>query len=121
MPVDFSYAPSTPRGRVRMYLRDHRPDSYAFTDTEIDVFLEIGGSWQGAVAEAATALLADRARFGRVYSVSEDGRSRSDDELQGIQYLQDLIDRFGGGGALPRAVVTYPGPHPSDPRRWEGT
>ena len=119
MALPFTYDPSTDRGKVRLYVRDHRPDSFAFTDAEIDVFVAVGGSWQAAVAEAATALLADRARFGRIYSVSEDGKSRSDDEIAGVQYLEKLIAQFGGGGggaaSMPRVTVTHFARHPSDP------
>jgi hypothetical protein len=115
--VAFTYDPTTDAGKVRLYLRDNREDRAAFTDAEIAVFLSIAGTWQRATAEAAKALLADRARFARVYTQSEDNKSRTEDELAGAAYLKDLIAQWGGGAVvLQQVTVTYMGRHPSDPR-----
>lgn len=115
----FTYDPTTDTGKVRLYIRDNREDRMAFTDAEIAVFLAVGGTWQRATAEAAKALLAERARFARIYTDGEEGKSRTEDELAGAAYLKDLIAQWGGGAVvLQQVVTTYAGPHPSDPRRW---
>ena len=91
----------------------------AFDDEEITIFIEVGGSWQRAVAEGAKALLADRARFARVWSRADGTVQESGDDTAGIEFLNGLIDRWGGGATsstLPLVVVTNMGPGASDPR-----
>lgn len=115
----FTYDTATDIGKVRLYLRDHDRERAAFSDGELQIFIDVGGDWKKAIAEGAKALLADRARFARVWSRGDQTVNESGDDTAGIEWLNSLIDRWGGGSAvaaLPSVIVTHAARHPSDPR-----
>lgn len=110
----YTYTLTTDIGKMRMYLRDHPEGRAVFTDEELSAFATASGSWQRGVADAAGVLLMDVARFARVFT---DDEGNVVDETAGAEYLQSLIDKFGGGMTVtPKVVVTNLGAHPSDPR-----
>lgn len=113
----FTYDTSTDIGKVRLYLRDHNRDRHAYTDEELQVFIDAAGDWQSAVGDAARNLLMEAARFARIFT---DQEGNVVDETAGAQYLESLIDRFGGGATvLRKAVITRMGRHPHTPRNVE--
>lgn len=114
----WTYDTSTDIGKVRLYIRDNVRERSAFDDGEVQVFIDVGGSWQRGIAEAAKALLADRARFARIWSRGDPTVQESGDDTAGIEWLNALIDRWGGGSqssVMPRVVVTHFAASPSDP------
>ncbi len=106
----FTYNLTTDIGKVRLRLTDTREGGW-FSDTEIQYFLDSGGSVSGAVVEGAKVLLADRARRAR----SASGPGGSYDDRAQVQALQALITQYGGASSdLPEAVITMPALQPMD-------
>lgn len=104
----FSYDITTPRGRVRFNLADTEAGAYVFEDAEIDQMLSTEGDAAGATVACLRALLADRGR--RAKSFSMQGLSLSDTAQ--IQAIRDLIRVYGGD--LPFVAVVMPGLLPMD-------
>ena len=109
----YTYDLTTDVGKMRMYLQDFPEGKARFTNEELTMFATEAGSWQRGIADAAGVLLMNVARFARVFT---DAEGNTIDETAGAEYLQDLIDKFGGGTTvIPRVSVTNLGRYPSDP------
>lgn len=111
--MSFTYSPTTDRGRVRLRLSDTRAERAAFSDEEIDALITDEGGWAGATIAGARILMADRARFARVYSNTEG----SVDETAGLAALQAVIEQMMAKTtqSLPTVLVRTLGSHPMDP------
>lgn len=98
----FTYSLATDRGAVRLTIADTNSASYAFEDDEIDYFLTQGTTVTGASILAMRALLADRARRVKIFTVQ--GQSYNDNaQIAGIEKWLTIH-----GGNMPTCGTVMP-------------
>lgn len=88
----FTYDITTDRGKTRLKLGDTSSSAYVFEDDEIDYFLDVGSTVDGAVAEGLKVLIVDRARRAKSFSM----QGLSLDDSKGLQYLREQLAMYGG-------------------------
>jgi hypothetical protein len=106
--VAFTYDITTPRGRVRFNLADTDSGAYVFEDAEIDQMLSTEGDAAGATVACIRALLADRGRRAKRFSM----QGLSLDDTAQIQALRELLALYGGD--LPSVAIVMPDLLPMD-------
>lgn len=114
--MSFTYTATSDIGKCRLKLADTggvAPGStatsgYAFEDAEWQMFLDEAGSVNGAVGNAARALLADGARRQRAFSLP--GVTYNDSGR--VAGLKELIKLYGA--EMPTLTVRMPAPIGSD-------
>ena len=104
----FTYDITTPRGRVRFNLADTDSGAYVFEDAEIDQMLSTEGDAAGATVACIRALLADRGRRAKRFSM----QGLSLDDTAQIQALRELLALYGGD--LPSVAIVMPDLLPMD-------
>ena len=104
----FTYDITTPRGRVRFNLSDTDSGAYVFEDAEIDQMLTTEGDTDGATVACIRALLADRGRRAKRFSM----QGLSLDDTAQIQALRELLALYGGD--LPSVAIVMPDLLPMD-------
>ena len=78
MAFTYSDSSTADRDRIRREIGDTVKSTPLFTDGELDDFITIEGSWQGAAAHACEALAT---RFAREFTFSADGASFQKERL----------------------------------------
>jgi hypothetical protein len=106
--VAVTYDITTPRGRVRFNLADTDSGAYVFEDAEIDQMLSTEGDAAGATVACIRALLADRGRRAKRFSM----QGLSLDDTAQIQALRELLALYGGD--LPSVAIVMPDLLPMD-------
>jgi len=108
--VAFTYDLTTDIGKVRLKLTDTRVASAWFSDAEVQLGLDQGGTVNGAVIYLARVLLMDKSRRGARWTNAEG----SYDDTSCIAALQELIRQYGGAHVLSSVSVTFPALLPMD-------
>lgn len=104
----FTYDLSTDRGQLRLRLADTNSEAYAFEDAELDHFLTVGGSVDGAARLGVNTLRMDRARRARKFTVP----GMSYDDSAALAALHQLAKDLGA--TMPTVGVVFPALQPFD-------
>lgn len=108
----FTYDLATDIGKVRRNLRDTNETTAAFSDAEIQSFLDTEGSVNAATAAAIRVLHVAGGRFSRIYSKGDE----SEDQTAGLAELREAITIFGSNPTgLPKGGTFSIARHPTDP------